>query len=494
MKKTLKINRIDNVIVALENIEKGDLVGTDGEEIKVTDDIRMGHKVAVKRILKGEDGIKYGYPIGKATADIEVGELVHSHNLETKLGKIAEYKYDPKLNDLDCKKRDMYFEGFKRSSGQVGIRNELWIVPTVVCINSVGDQIIQEFRKTLDPVKADAVAVLKHTLGCGQSDEDLLNTQKILSNIVKHPNAGGVLVLGLGCEDNHIEEMRKILGDYDTDRIKFLNSQDVEDEVADGVAILKELYETMKDDKREKTHISELKIGTECGGSDAFSGLTGNPLVGKLSDFLICQGGTTVLTEVPEMFGAETILMERAKDEEVFKKIVKMINDYKKYLKSYNVPIYENPSYGNKEGGITTLEEKSLGCTQKSGDAPVVDVIGHNEFIKEKGLNLYDCPSDDAIEATALGAIGCQMVLFTTGRGTPLGSFVPTLKISTNSKMGTLKKKWIDFDAGRLLEEPMEDLLEDFINLIIDTANGKMAKNEINDSREVSIWKIGPTV
>jgi altronate hydrolase len=288
--------------------------------------------------------------------------------------------------------------------------------------------------------------------------------------------------------------MKKILGDYDTDRIKFLNSQDVEDEVADGVAILKELYETMKDDKREKTHISELKIGTECGGSDAFSGLTGNPLVGKLSDFLICQGGTTVLTEVPEMFGAETILMERAKDEEVFKKIVKMINDYKKYLQSYNVPIYENPSYGNKEGGITTLEEKSLGCTQKSGDAPVVDVIGHNEFIREKGLNLYDCPSDDAIEATALGAIGCQMVLFTTGRGTPLGSFVPTLKISTNSKMGTLKKKWIDFDAGRLLEEPMEDLLEDFISLIVDTANGKMTKNEINDSREVSIWKIGPTV
>lgn len=490
--KILKIHKNDNVCVALEDLSKGENITIDNKEITLKENIGIGHKISLKNILQGEDVIKYGYPIGMATKNIYEGELVHTHNLKTKLGKIEEYTYNPKFKKVESKKGNLYFKGYKRKDGQVGIRNELWIVPTVICISSVGDQIISEFKKIVNP---DVNVVnLKHTLGCGQSEECLLNTQKILANIIKHPNAGGVLVLGLGCEDNHVNEMKKILGDYDEERIKFINSQDVPNEIEVGVNILKDLYEKMRHDKRESTHISELKIGLECGGSDAFSGLTANPLLGRLSDYLVSQGGTTVLTEVPEMFGAETILMERAINKKVFDDIVKMINGFKEYLISYNVPIYENPSYGNKAGGITTLEEKSLGCTQKGGDSPVVAVIGLNEKIKEKGLNLYDCPSDDAIQTTFLGAIGCHMVLFTTGRGTPLGSFIPTLKISTNSKMANIKNNWIDFDAGRLMNTSMDVLLQELIDLVIEVANGKPTLSEINNSREVSIWKIGPTV
>jgi altronate hydrolase len=494
MEKIIRISTRDNVAVALKNLEKNEIITLNDIKIKIKNYIERGHKFSIKPIPKQENIIKYGFPIGKAVCDILPGEFVHIHNMKTNLNKINQYTYVPRLEELNCKKENLFFEGFKRSNGQVGIRNELWIIPTVGCINSMADGIIRKFKEEIISMEIDSIEVFKHSFGCGQFGDDLKNTQKILRNIILHPNAGGVLVLGLGCESNQIQEMKEILGEFNKERIKFLNCQEVPDEIKAGFDILKGIYEIAKKDRREKISISELKIGLECGGSDGFSGLSANPLVGAFSDFLICQGGTTVLTEVPEMYGAETLLMERAKNKNVFEKIVNLINNFKRYFINFNVPIYENPSPGNKAGGITTLEEKSLGCTQKSGKAPVVDVIGYDETLRKIGLNLLNSPANDPVATTALGASGCHMVLFTTGRGTPFGSFIPTVKISTNTYIGNLKKNWIDFDAGQLLEGiPIEVVLKNFINFVINVASGMHVRNEINNFKEIAIFKIGVT-
>ncbi|WP_443663108.1 UxaA family hydrolase, partial [Clostridium sp.] len=384
---------------------------------------------------------------------------------------------------------------YKRENGNVGIRNELWIVPTVGCVNGIADRIIDRFKEMVGNLTIDNVLVLKHNYGCSQLGEDHISTRTILGDAVKHPNNGGVLVLGLGCENNTMVDFKKSLGKFNKKRVKFLISQEVSDEIQEGANLLVELYENMKTDKREICSLSELKIGLKCGGSDGFSGITGNPLVGKFSDFLVAQGGTTVLTEVPEMFGAETLLMARAKNKDVFNKTVHLINDFKEYFMKYDQPVYENPSPGNKAGGITTLEDKSLGCTQKAGTATVVDVLKYGETLKEKGLNLLSAPGNDLVAASALASAGCQMVLFTTGRGTPFGSFVPTMKISTNTQIFELKPHWIDFNAGSLTKDKtLHDLTEEFIVYIIKVASGELVNNEKNNFRELAIFKSGVTL
>lgn len=408
---------------------------------------------------------------------------------------ISEYTFHQSLNEIVYGNRNLTFDGYRRKNGDVGIRNELWIVPTVGCVNGIAEIIIKRFKEEVNPEGIDAIEVFKHNYGCSQLGDDHENTRRILSDVVKHPNAGGVLVLGLGCENNYISAFQENLGEYDKERTKFLVTQEVSDEIQEGVKLLKELYENMQKDQREAIPISELKIGLKCGGSDGLSGITANPLVGVFSDFLISQGGTTVLTEVPEMFGAETLLMNRAESKEVFNKTVDLINDFKQYFIDHKQPIYENPSPGNKEGGITTLEEKSLGCIQKGGKATVVDVLAYGEILKKKGLNLLNAPGNDLVAATALAASGCQMVLFTTGRGTPFGSFVPTMKISTNTAIYELKPHWIDFNAGTLVEnETMEEVLERFIQYIIEVASGRLLNNEKNNFREIAIFKTGVTL
>lgn len=495
MKKFIRIHPRDNVVVALQEIKKGENILVDGLNIEVNQDIDRGHKIALKDIKENENVIKYGYPIGHAAEDIKAGSFIHSHNLKTNLKGFEKYTYNPKFYGLDYPKDDKTFMGFRRENGDVGIRNELWIVPTVGCVNGIADMIIKQFKLDADTQNIDAIEVFKHNYGCSQLGDDHINTRTILGDIAKHPNAGGVLVLGLGCENNTMAEFKKSLGSFNERRIRFIVCQEVSDEVEEGVKALKELSEQMKEDKREPIPFSELKIGLKCGGSDGFSGITANPLLGMFSDYLISQGGTTVLTEVPEMFGAEAILMERAKDETVFHKIVSLINDFKEYFTSNNQPVYENPSPGNKAGGITTLEEKSLGCTQKGGKAPVADVLKYGEIISKKGLNLLNAPGNDLVASTALGASGCHMVLFTTGRGTPFGSFVPTMKISTNSQIYNLKPHWIDFNAGVLLEKVQaERLLEEFIEHIIKTASGEYVNNEKTGFREISIFKTGVTL
>jgi altronate hydrolase len=495
MEKFIKINPRDNVAVCLQAALKGDKIKVEELEIEVDEEIPVGHKIALLRIEEGENVIKYGEPIGHATSIIKAGSHVHSQNLKTNLSGTLKYEFNQKLRKITTGILNRSFSGFLRQNGEVGIRNELWIVPTVGCVNGQAQQIIDRFKNLNNPLSIDGVEVFKHNYGCSQLGDDHINTRTALANLVKHPNAGGILVLSLGCENLQQEQFREALGDFDPERIRFLKAQEVSDEIEEGVSILNEIYQVMVKDKRTLVPLSSLKIGLKCGGSDGFSGITANPLLGAFSDFLVASGGTTVLTEVPEMFGAETILMERAENSAIFDKTVSLINDFKDYFTAYQQPVYENPSPGNKAGGITTLEEKSLGCTQKCGNATVTDVLKYGDRIREKGLNLLSAPGNDLVATSALGFSGCQMVLFTTGRGTPFGSFVPTMKISTNTPLYLKKRNWIDFNAGVLLEGvTMNDLLNSFLDFLIRVAEGELLQHEKSGFKEIAIFKMGVTL
>lgn len=492
MKKYIKIHRNDNVIIAIEKIERGTII----ENTEALEEILPGHKMAITDISTGNQVIKYGQSIGHATQDIKRGSWIHSHNLKTNLDNVGEYKYFQKLCADSFRAPDREIKIYRRENGKIGIRNELWIVPTVGCVNGIAEMAMKEFQQENSLEGIDGVNVMTHNYGCSQMGNDHNNTRTILQDLINHPNCGGALVLGLGCENNQVSIFRETLGEYDEKRTRFLIAQEVEDEVEEIKKLLGELYENMKKDKREKGKLSELSFGLECGGSDGFSGITANPLLGKFSDYIINNGGTTVLTEVPEMFGAEHLLMERCENAEVFQKTVSLINEFKNFFLSHNQVVYENPSPGNKKGGITTLEEKSLGCTEKSGTTLVRDVLRYGERLKCKGLNLLESPGNDLVATTALAAAGCQMVLFTTGRGNPYGGFVPTVKISTNTPLAQLKKRWIDFDAGKLISQDvvMNEMLEDFVDLIVRIADGEKVNNEKNNFKELAIFKTGVTL
>ena len=496
MKEFIKINECDNVIIALRDYKKDEVIDLKDAKITLLEDINRGHKIAIKNINKGENIVKYGLPIGYALEDIKIGSWVHTHNTKTNLKDLNTYSYTPKFTDRKLDLEDIKVNVYKRKNGDVGVRNELWIVPTVGCVNGIAQRIKDAFLAEVGELEIDNINVLTHNYGCSQLGEDHINTRIILQNTVKHPNAGGVLVLGLGCENNQVADFKKTLGEYDGERVKFLISQEVDDEIEIGKNILIELYNQMKNDKREEVSISEINFGLECGGSDGLSGITANPMLGYFSDYIIALGGTTVLTEVPEMFGAETLLMERCKDEETFEKCVHMINDFKEYFIKNGQEIYENPSPGNKKGGITTLEDKSLGCTQKSGTSKVVDVLKYGEVLKEKGLNLLSAPGNDLVATTALAAAKCHLVLFTTGRGNPYGGYVPTVKISTNTQLYEKKRKWIDFNAGRIVTENMsfEEITKEFIDYIVSVINGEKTNNEKNRFQEIAIFKSGVTL
>lgn len=480
MKQRLQIHPSDNVAVVL-----------------VDDDpvAKRGHKVALRAIKKGENVIKYGFPIGHATCDIAEGEWIHSHNLATNLRDDLEYEY----NRVECPTATVpaapTINGYLRANGDMGIRNELWIVPTVGCINGQANAIINRLKAECDLTGIDDVRAFTHNYGCSQLGQDHANTRAALAALVRHPNAGGVLVLGLGCENNQMDRFKEEVGEVDTERVRFLVGQEVEDEVEEGFKICRDLLEKMRNDKRQPLPISKLKVGLKCGGSDGFSGITANPLLGRLSDRLAAWGATTILTEVPEMFGAETILMNRAANKEIFEETVALINDFKGYFRSYGQPIYENPSPGNKAGGITTLEEKSLGCVQKGGTSEVKAVLKYTDKATEPGLNLLTAPGNDLVASTALALSGCQMVLFTTGRGTPFGTFVPTMKISTNSQLAAHKANWIDFNAGVLLETANpEEVLDALTAKVIATADGAPLHHEKVGAKEIAIFKTGVTL
>ena len=483
--KFIKINPADNVAVAVQDVETA------------SGFVPAGHKVALRDLAEGEDVIKYGFPIGHLLTSVPEGGIIDHTNLKTNLEGLLDYTYEPELTEIAPASSPAFFKGFRRKNGSAGIRNELWIIPTVGCVNGVAQNIQKLFEKEMsDYPSIEKVIAFPHNYGCSQLGGDHENTRNILADMVHHPNAAGVLVVALGCENNQLSSFRELVGEVDETRVKFMESQKVQgDEVEHGLQLLREIAAAAKDDTREDIPVSELKVGLKCGGSDGFSGITANPLLGRFSDWIVSQGGTTVLTEVPEMFGAETILMARCQDKSVFDKTVRLINDFKDYFIKNDQPVYENPSPGNKAGGISTLEEKSLGCTQKSGCSIVRDVLLYGERLKAKGLNLLSAPGNDLVASTALAAAGCQIVLFTTGRGTPFGTFVPTAKISTNSTLAARKPLWIDFNAGAILEgTSAEEVDAAFIDFVTRVASGEPVNNEKSGYSEIAIFKSGVTL
>ena len=485
----------DVVAVALEDLKAGQTVKTAKGDVTLKDDITRGHKFALYELKEGDQIIKYGYSIGHATCPIQKGQHVHSENVKTNLSGTKEYTYN-RVEKTQLKKVERTFEGYVRTDGQVGIRNEVWIIPTVFCVNHIAKELETYAREKLETYSnVDGCYALTHPYGCSQMGEDQTTTQKLLASLTRHPNAGAVLVLGLGCENNNLSVFKEFL-DLKDDRLMFLNTQDVEDELEAGYGIIDSLLQKANESKRETVPLSKLRIGLKCGGSDGLSGITANPLIGRVSDLIVGSGGTSVMTEVPEMFGAEQILMNRAKNEDVFNKTVSLINDFKGYFKSHGETVSENPSPGNKAGGITTLEDKSLGCVQKGGKAQVEDTIRYAETIKTPGLNLLNAPGNDGVSCSALAACGVNMILFSTGRGTPFSTVVPTIKISTNNALYEKKGgNWIDFNAGAIVDgKDFDELAMELLDYILAIASGQKSVSEKRDFHELLIWKDGVTL
>ena len=513
--KYIKINPDDNVAVALQDLQAGETV----EGVKLLCDVPRGHKIVLRDLAEGQDVIKYGFPIGHVTRNAPAGTMVDHSCVKTNLEGLLDYSYSPALVEIEPAATKRTFRGFRRADGQVGIRNQIWVIPTVGCVNGICQQIVERFKQELaakgevplsdfGPYEqerrgtspgakssVDAIVAFPHNYGCSQLGPDHENTRTVLADMVHHPNAGGVLVVSLGCENNQLDAFRELVGPVDEARVRMFATQKVADEIEYGLQQLREIFDVCSKDERTDVPVSELRVGLKCGGSDGLSGITANPLLGVFSDWIVAQGGTTVLTEVPEMFGAETILMNRCQDRATFDKTVALINDFKDYFIKQGMPVYENPSPGNKAGGISTLEEKSLGCTQKCGKSTVRGVLKYGERLSVKGLNLLSAPGNDLVASTALGASGCQIVLFTTGRGTPFGSFVPTMKISTNTPLAEGKPGWIDFNAGVLAQDaPMSEVAPRFIEAVLAAASGEPVRSETNGYREIAIFKSGVTL
>lgn len=493
MKTFIKIHPSDLVAVALTPLSAGTTLQVDGQPVTLLEDIPQGHKFALAHIPAGGAVIKYGAPIGVAKENIPAGGWAHTHNVKTGLGGVLEYSYEPDSAPLPPTD-DLLFQGYRREDGRAAVRNEIWIIPTVGCVNDVARAIERQAQR-FKTGTIDGIYAFPHPYGCSQMGEDQENTRKILAGLINHPNAGGVLVLGLGCENSNIDVLKPYIGPWNEDRVKFLVCQESEDEIADGAALVEQLARYAGRFRREPISCGELVVGMKCGGSDGLSGITANPTVGAFSDLLISKGGTTILTEVPEMFGAETLLMNRCENERLFADTVSLINGFKSYFTSHNQTIYENPSPGNKKGGITTLEDKSLGCTQKSGSAPVSGVLAYGEPVYRQGLNLLSAPGNDLVASTALAASGAHIVLFTTGRGTPFASPVPTVKISSNSALAEKKRNWIDFDCGGLVEDgTVADLGRKLFDYVVEVASGREVKAEEAGFHDMAIFKQGVTL
>ena len=497
MSNYIRIHPSDNVAVALEPLSSGTVIALPDGSVILKEDVPTGHKIALVDLSEGDNVIKYGYPVGHVTRDAAAGTCIDHNCIKTNLEGLLDYSYEPALTEIRPT-APRTIKGFRRADGQVGVRNQLWIIPTVGCVNGVAQAIAERLREEKAGCmgSVDAIVAFPHNYGCSQLGDDHQNTRNILADMVHHPNAGGVLIVALGCENNQLGPFMEWVGETDAARVKTLEAQKIErDEIAAGLELARSIFDVCSQDERTDIPVSELKIGLKCGGSDGLSGITANPLLGRFSDWIVSQGGTTVLTEVPEMFGAETILMNRCQDQETFEKTVRLINDFKEYFIRNEQPVYENPSPGNKAGGISTLEEKSLGCTQKCGSSTVRDVLQYGERLSTKGLNLLSAPGNDLVASTALAASGCQIVLFTTGRGTPFGSFVPTMKISSNSALAGRKPGWIDFNAGTIAEdEPLDAVSERFIEFVLQVAEGLPVQSEKNGIREIAIFKTGVTL
>jgi len=484
----------DHVATALRDIVAGETLDLHGRSVLARADIPKGHKIAIGAAAAGQDVLKYGWPIGRATIDIDIGDHVHIHNVETRLSGVEDYAWKPSPLAPAAAPNDRAFMGYRRRDGRVGTRNEIWVLCTVGCVANTARRIAEKANARFAG-RTDGVFAFPHPFGCSQLGDDLSHTRKLIAALGAHPNAGGVLILGLGCENNQLKALLESAPDLDPARLRAFTTQMVDDELEDGLAAIEDLIAIAEKDRREPCPVSDLVVGLKCGGSDGFSGVTANPLVGRIADKVSDAGGTPILTEIPEIFGAEQMLLARASSQAVFDSAVQVVDDFKRYFIDNNQPIHENPSPGNIAGGITTLEEKSLGAVQKGGRSALVKVIRYGERVGPHGLTLLEAPGNDAVSSTALTAAGATVILFTTGRGTPLGFPAPTLKIASNSGLATRKPGWIDFDAGVVLSgQSMDEAADALMDLVIETASGKATKAELNGEREIAIWKSGVTL
>ncbi len=488
MLDAVKIHPEDDVMVALHDLP----AGTEVEGIVLLEDVKQAHKFAIHDMKAGELLHKYGNVIGRLKCDVKKGQWIHSDELGTALDEAPTYHYQ-KGKVTPKKESQRTWQGYLREDGRAGTRNDLFLIPTVGCVNLQLQTLREKFLE-LHPEMKGRVQIANHPYGCSQLGGDFENTASLLSGIAHNPNAGGVLVLGLGCENNRLSEFVKRLSDIPEKRLRYFNSQDYEDEIEHGLAMLEELYFNMKDDSRVTLPLSKLTLGLKCGGSDGFSGLTANPLLGLAADEIGACGGQVGLTEVPEMFGAEQDLMNRAKDEATYKKVVALIENFKAYYARNNQPCYENPSPGNKDGGITTLEEKSNGCVLKGGHLEVEDVLDYGERFHSPGLSLLNGPGNDIVASTNLLAAGATIICFTTGRGTPFSSIVPTLKLATNHKLASFKSNWIDFDCQVVFEKGFEEAKEELLDLIVRVASGEKSKGEEHGMAQIALFKTGVTL
>jgi altronate hydrolase len=494
--KLLKLHERDNVGVAIRALRKGSRIKVEDSVIKVCQDIPAGHKIALVALPTGSSVRKYGHIIGHTARPVPAGAWLHGHNLKTNLGKTERYTYRHVPATRHGKPPYASFRGYRRADGKVGTRNEIWIISTVGCIDGFVEELALQANRRFRHGNCDGIYAITHPYGCSQLGTDLEHTRSILAGLAQHPNAGGVLLVGLGCENNQLDDQLAVIRNRRSRRLRFFNLQESRDEMAAGLKAVDGLLRIARKDRRAECPVSDLVVGMKCGGSDAFSGITANPLAGRIADLVTARNGTVLLSEVPEMFGAEQQLMNRAVSRKVFRQIVSMVNDFKSYFVSHGQPVYENPSPGNKAGGITTLEEKSLGAVQKGGTATITQVLGYGERASRKGLVLVSAPGNDGVSSTAMAAAGATLLLFTTGRGTPMGFPVPTIKVSSNSELCRRKPGWIDFDAGRILAATSrERMTQALFDLVLDTASGRTrTKSEINGYRQIAIWKDGVTL
>ncbi|WP_428631888.1 UxaA family hydrolase [Sphingopyxis sp.] len=493
MTGALHIHAADNVATALADLTADSPLAIGAMHLTVTEAIGRGHKVALAPIARGDNVIKYGFPIGIATADIAAGAHVHSHNLATALTGSDDYVYTPPLAVLPPKQRQHHFMGYARADGRVGTRNEIWILPTVGCVGNLAARVAR-IAGARHAGRVDGIHAFKHPFGCSQLGDDLGHTRGLLAALAQHPNAGGVLIVGLGCESNQLGALLERIPADRRANIRTLSAQAVEDDEAACLTLIDELVDGCADMPRTSAPLSQLVLGVKCGGSDGLSGLTANPLVGRMADAVAAADGKVILTEIPEIFGAERVLMDRAMSRDVFDRTAQLVQDFKAYFTRNGEPVSENPSPGNIAGGITTLEEKSLGAVQKGGQVPLVDVQLYGGEATLPGLTLLEAPGNDAVSSTALTAAGATVILFTTGRGTPLGFPAPTLKIASNSELAARKSGWIDFDAGTVIGDGFEAASDALLDLIIATASGRLTKAEANEERDIAIWKSGVTL
>ena len=491
MAPIVHINPEDNVVVALRPLKKGETFSFEGREVTATEDIPQGHKMAVAELGVGSTVVKYGQAIGHVTADVHPGQWIHTHNMKTNLSGEVEYTYEPTHPEL-APVEPQTFMGYRTKDGRAATRNEIWIIPTVGCVNGIA-QTLEAQCQDLVQGTVEGIHAFTHPFGCSQTGADHEQTKKLLVALSRHPNAAGVLFLSLGCENCTHQQILDELGEYDPQRVRFLTCQDVEDELASGRAIIEELAELISHNRRVPIPVSELVVGMKCGGSDGLSGITANPTIGRVSDMVVAQGGTSVLTEVPEMFGAESFLLGRCVSKEVFDAAAGMLNGFKDYFLRHHEVVYDNPSPGNKQGGITTLEDKSCGCVQKGGKAPIVDVLKYADQVKKQGLNLLCAPGNDMVSSTALAAAGCHVIMFSTGRGTPFGAPVPTIKVFTNTALSKRKPNWMDFNAGVIADgdATIDEAAEDLFDLVLKVSSGEKTSTERRNCHEISIWKDG---